>query len=65
MLKNLFKLTPVAMTIVRNGLKKDKLEGSWYYSWQSNLACIIMDNSSIGHVKANEISKLFLDRLIG
>jgi hypothetical protein len=45
-------------------LRADKSEGSWYYSWQSNIACVIMDNSDIEHDKANEIAIKFLDMLI-
>jgi hypothetical protein len=55
---------PLAMNIVRNELRADKSPGSWYYSWQSNIACAIMDNSEIGHDEANEIAKKFLDNLI-
>ena len=57
---------PVAMAMkaVKAELSKDKAEGSSYYSWQSNIACVIMDNSDIDHDKANEIAKKFLDLLI-
>lgn len=54
----------MAMKVVMEELSKDKTEGSWYYSWQSNIACIIMDNSEITHEKANEIAKKFLEHLI-
>ena len=58
--------TPVsnAMRIIRNELNKDKSNGSWYHSWQSNIAVTIMDNSDIDHEKANEIAKKFLELLI-
>jgi hypothetical protein len=60
-----FKNTiPHAMKIIKNELRADKSEGSWYYSWQSNIACVIMDNSDIEHDKANEIAIKFLDMLI-
>jgi hypothetical protein len=52
------------MRIIKEELKSDKSEGSWYYSWQSNIACAIMDNSGIEHDKANEIAIKFLDVLI-
>jgi hypothetical protein len=54
----------MAMKVVKEELSRDKKEGSWYYSWQSNIACAIMDNSDIDHDKANEIAKKFLDLLI-
>jgi len=53
-----------AMNIIKNALKEDKTEGSYYYSWQSNIACSIMDNSNLEHDKANEISIKFLESLI-
>jgi len=56
--------TATAMHVITKELKADKSEGSWYYSWQSNIACTIMDNSDIEHDKANEIAIKFLDRLI-
>lgn len=56
--------TSTAMKIIREELKKDKTLGSWYYTWQSNIACVIMDNSDIEHNKANEIAIKFLDMLI-
>lgn len=54
-----------AKYFVNKELKSDKSGGSTYYSWQSNLAMIICDNSDIEARKANEIAKKFLDRLIG
>jgi hypothetical protein len=53
-----------AMKTLKEELSKDKTQGSYYYGWQSNIACTIMDNSDIGHEKANEIAVKFLDRLI-
>jgi hypothetical protein len=37
------KETPIsdAMQTIRKELAADKSEGSWYYSWQSNIACIL------------------------
>jgi len=57
-----------AMNIIKNNLKENKQDKSGeglYYVWQSNLTCIIMDNSDLEHDKANEIACKFLDRLIG
>jgi hypothetical protein len=54
----------LAVNVLINEMVKDKTEGSYYYAWQSNIACIIMDNSDIDHDKANEIAKKFLDSLI-
>lgn len=52
-----------AMEVVTRELSKDKSEGSWYYGWQSNIACAIMDNSNVDHETANKIAKKFLDQL--
>jgi len=54
----------LAMETIIEELKSDKKEGSWYYSWQSNLACAIMDNSDIEHDQANKIAVKFLELLI-
>jgi len=53
-----------AMKIITHELAIDKDPGSYYYSWQANLACSIMDNSEIGLDKANEIAIKFLNLLI-
>ena len=53
-----------AMKIISNELKSDKSGGSMYYAWQSNLACIMQDNSNIDHELSNKIACKFLDRLI-
>jgi hypothetical protein len=53
-----------AINILCEALEEDKSEGSYYYGWKSNLACVIMDNSELKHDKANEIAKKFLDYLI-
>lgn len=55
----------MAMNILTDALVEDKTPGSYYYSWQANIACTIMDNSNIEHDKANEIAIKFLDLLIG
>lgn len=54
----------LAMKVITNEFKSDKSPGSYYYSWQSNLACAIMDNSDLSHDKANEIAANFLNSLI-
>ena len=54
----------IAMKILTEALKKDRSPGSYYYGWQSNIACEIMDNSDLNHDKANEIAIKFLERLI-
>lgn len=54
-----------AIKILKKHLNKDKKEGSYYYSWQSNIAMYIHDNSNIGADKCNEIAKKFLDNFIG
>jgi len=53
-----------AVQVLRDELKKDKSEGSYYYTWQSNIAVTIMKNSTVGHKKANLIARKFLDLLI-
>jgi len=53
-----------AMKIISDELKSDKSGGSMYYAWQSNLACIMQDNSNIDHELSNKIACKFLDRLI-
>lgn len=54
-----------AMVILKNALSEDRDPGSYYHSWQSNIACDIMDGvSNISHEKANKIAKNFLDKLL-
>jgi len=56
-----------AMEVIVNELKKDKSEGSYYFAWQSNIACAIMDTMPEGeklHSLANESAKRFLENLI-
>lgn len=60
---------PMAMKILINNLKEDKGPDSYYYSWQSNIACAIIDtmpesDSKHIHALANEAVKKFLDNLI-
>jgi hypothetical protein len=56
----------IAMPILIDELKKDKSPGSYYYAWQSNIACAIMDTmpdvDNI-HELANIAAKRFLDIL--
>lgn len=54
----------MAMSVVIKELNSDKSGGSMYYGWQSSIACTIMDNSDIGHEKANEIAVKFLELLL-
>ena len=60
----MMNLTTIAMKLITKQLRADKTPGSWYYSWQSNIACTIMDNSEIDHKKANKIAIQFLELLI-
>jgi hypothetical protein len=57
-----------AIDILVREFKKDKSNGSYYHSWQSNIACAIMDTmpdvENI-HGLANEAARKFLDILIG
>lgn len=53
-----------AMKIIANALKEDRGQGSYYHTWQSNIAMIIMDNSDIGLTKSNIIARKFLELLI-
>jgi len=53
-----------SMHTLKKALEEDKSGGSYYYGWQSNIACTIMDNSDLDHDKANEIAIKFLDKLI-
>jgi len=59
--------TEHALKILTAALKKDRSEGSYYYSWQSSIACAIMDpfpKSEMTHQLANEAAKRFLELLI-
>lgn len=56
----------IAMKMLRHSLKEDKSEGSYYYSWQANIACNIMDHcKNVSHEDANKAAKAFLELLIG
>lgn len=59
---------PMAIPVLLAALKEDKTQGSYYYAWQSNIACAIMDTmpdvENI-HELANVAAKRFLDNLIG
>ena len=55
-----------AMRKVIKELNADKTEGSYYYGWQANIACCIMNNfGEKSHDKANKAAMEFLDLLIG
>ena len=54
----------MAMKVLTKALAEDKTPGSYYYVWQSNLACSLMDNANIEHDLANEIAVKFLELLI-
>jgi hypothetical protein len=56
-----------AMRIIKKELKSDKSEGSMFYAWKSNLACIIYDNhpsNDLSMEVCNNIAIKFLERLI-
>jgi len=55
-----------AMKILTAALKEDKEPGSYYYSWQSNLAMKIFDNCNkkLNADECNVIAIKFLDFLI-
>ena len=47
-------------------LNAGKTPGSYYYGWQANIACCIMNNfGEESHDKANKAAMEFLDLLIG
>ena len=66
---------PNAITILISALNEDKSEGSYYYSWQANIAMAFKDeyerfnphmkdgNKEIIHRIANNAAKNFLDML--
>lgn len=63
---------PNAMKVLKAALSEDKSEGSYYYSWQANIAMAFqdqfqrsydMDKGNI-HQVANDAAKNFLDLLI-
>jgi hypothetical protein len=55
-----------AMKILTAALNEDKEPGSYYFSWQSNLAMKILDNcnNKLDADECNIIAKKFLDFLI-
>lgn len=53
-----------AMKVLSDQLREDQTPGSYCYSWQSNLACVIMDNSDVEHDQANKIAIKFLNLLM-
>jgi len=69
MIKNEIELvnTPLttAVSVIMQEMKKDKSEGSYYYSWQANIAMAIVDNiEGVSHEDANKAAKEFLDLFI-
>jgi len=49
---------------IQKEMKQTRCEqsnGKYYSLWKDNLACFLMDNAGIGHDKANEVAKGFLD----
>ena len=69
---------PNAIKVLQKHLRKDKSEGSYYYSWQANIAMAFYDEMSRYYPKqnadyilsnelheiANQAAKNFLDNLI-
>ena len=56
-----------AFRVIKKELKSDKSEGSMFYGWQSNLACIIYDNDPTHDITMEDCNKIaikFLERLI-
>lgn len=54
-----------AIDVLRKHLSESKEQGSYYYSWQSNIAMSIKDNiCGATHEDANKAAKAFLDLLI-
>jgi len=53
-----------AVVVLISALEEDKTPGSYYFGWQSNLACSISDNSQLNMDQANHIARHFLNRLI-
>lgn len=55
-----------AINVLVEELKKDKSEGSYYYSWQSNIAMSMYDglNGKITRDEANIGARRFLEILI-
>ncbi len=70
---------PNAIKVVIKALSEDKSEGSYYYSWQANIAMAYIDNerwykektgktvldAEDRHIIANNSAKYFLDLLCG
>lgn len=55
----------IAMKMLKHALEEDKSNGSYYYSWQANISCAIMDNcKNVSHEDANKAAISFLERLI-
>lgn len=52
-----------AIHILQKALIKDTTPGSYYYSWQSNIAMAVVDNSDVSLEQANIIAIKFLTLL--
>lgn len=51
-----------AYEVLGKAILEDKeVVGGYYHSWQSNIACKIMDNSDIDIYEANELAKKILE----
>ena len=48
---------------LKKELRKDKRHGSYYYVWQSNIACCLMYYTPSTHEQANNAAKAFLELL--
>ena len=54
-----------AISCLSKNLSADKTPGSYYHTWQSNIAMSIMDNTMyVTHEEANNAAKAFLELLI-
>lgn len=59
-----------AVGVLIKALKEDKSEGSYYYSWQANIAVAMQDafkdaeNKTDMHKISNDGAKRFLDLLV-
>ncbi len=54
-----------AIEVLQTELKKDKTEGSYYHSWQCNIAMAIRDNvKDADHQEANKAAKAFIELLL-
>ena len=52
-----------AIERIQRELNKSQGHQSYYYSWQSSIACCVMDNTNATHEEANAAAKAFLKLL--